>query len=59
MKCAAVFLFVSLVLASQTFAVLRPRFPVKAEPPFGGDVSIISDGALQNPAKTSSPKASK
>lgn len=59
MKCAVVFLFVSLALASQTFAILRPRFPVKAEPPFGGNVIIIGDDVLQNPGKTSPPKASK
>jgi hypothetical protein len=59
MKYAVVFIFVSLVLASESFAVLRPRFPVKSAPPFRGDVIIIGDDELQNPAKTSPPKASK
>ena len=59
MKCAAVFLLVSIALASEGFGVLRPRFPTKAAPPFSGDVIIIGDDELQNPAKTSRPKASK
>ena len=59
MKCAAVFLFVSIAFASEGFGVLRPRFPVKSVPPFRGDVIIIGDDELQNPAKTSLPKASK
>ena len=41
MKFAAVFIFISLVLASQTFAVLRPLFPVKPEPPLRGGVIVI------------------
>jgi hypothetical protein len=36
MKCAAVFTFVSLAFVSQTFAVVRPLFPVKPEPPLSG-----------------------
>ena len=59
MKCAAVFLLVSFALASEGLGVLRPRFPVKSVPPFRGDVIIIGDDELQNPAKTSPPKASK
>jgi hypothetical protein len=43
MKSAAVFIFISLVLASQTFAVLRPLFPVKPEPPLRGGAIIIGD----------------
>ncbi len=58
MKCAAVFLLVSIALASEGFGVLRPRFPTKAAPPFSGDV-IIGGDVTQNPAKTSLPKASK
>jgi len=45
MKCAAI--FVSLALASQTFAVLRPRFPVKAMPPFNGDMIVRADDIPQ------------
>ncbi|PYL14315.1 MAG: hypothetical protein DMF43_01920 [Verrucomicrobia bacterium] len=59
MKCAAVFLLVSIALASEGFGVLRPRFPIKAAPPFSGDVIIIGGDVTQNPAKTSLPKASK
>ena len=50
MKCAAI--FVSLALASQTFAVLRPRFPVKAMPPFNSDVIVRGNDIPQK-----SPKA--
>jgi hypothetical protein len=32
-----------LALVSQAFAVLRPPFPVKAAPPFSGEVIIIGD----------------
>jgi len=45
MKCAAI--FVSLALASQTFAVLRPPFPVKAMPPFNSDMIVRGDDILQ------------
>jgi hypothetical protein len=41
MKVAVVFIFISLVLASQTFAVLRPLFPVKPEPPLRGGAIVI------------------
>ena len=58
MKCAVVLLFVSIALASEGFGVLRPRFPIKAAPPFSGDVIIIRGDVTQNPAKTSLPKAS-
>src|SRR2546427_10307685 len=43
MKCAAVFIFVSVALASQTFAFLRPLFPVNPEPPFRGEAIAIGD----------------
>ena len=43
MKCAAVFIFVSFVLASESFGVLRPQFPIKPTPPFQGDMIIIGD----------------
>jgi hypothetical protein len=47
MKCAAMFIFVSLVLASESFAVLRPRFPVKAMPPFNSDMIVRGDDIPQ------------
>lgn len=59
MKCAAVFLFVSIMLTSQGFAVLRPRFPIKAAPPFSGDVIVMGRDLTQNSPKTSPFKASK
>jgi len=43
MKCAAVFTFVSLAFVSQTFAVVRPLFPVKPEPPLRGGAIVIED----------------
>ncbi|PYJ18321.1 MAG: hypothetical protein DME96_02700 [Verrucomicrobia bacterium] len=48
MKFAAVFIFVSLALVSQGSAVLRPQYPVKAAPPFRGDVIAIGNDALRN-----------
>jgi hypothetical protein len=33
-KCVAVFLVVSFACLSHAFAVLRPLFPIKPEPPF-------------------------
>jgi hypothetical protein len=59
MKCAAVFMVVSLALVSQTFAMLRPIFPVKAEPPFGGGTIIIGDDTLPNSAEEAAPVALK
>ena len=56
MKCAVVFIFVSLALTSQTFAVLRPRFPVKTMPPFHGDVIVIGDDLFRGPPKDTVPK---
>jgi hypothetical protein len=43
MKRAAVFLVVSFACLSQTFAVLRPLFPSKPEPPLRGGAIIIGD----------------
>ena len=37
MKCAAVFIVVSIAFASQTFAVLRPLFPAKAGATVSGE----------------------
>jgi hypothetical protein len=49
MKCAAVFIFVSFALASESFGVLRPRFPIKPTPPFRGEVIVIGDDSFQTP----------
>jgi hypothetical protein len=51
MKCTAVFAVVFLVLAAESFGVLRPRFPVKAMPPLSGDTGVIGDDSVQHPAK--------
>jgi hypothetical protein len=51
MKRAAVFMFVSLALASESFAVLRPRFPVKAMPPFNSDMIVRGDDIPQESPK--------
>ena len=51
MKCAALLLIVFLTLASESFGVLRPRFPIKAAPPFRGDVIVIGDDPLRNTGK--------
>jgi hypothetical protein len=56
MKCAAVFVVVFLALGAEGFSVLRPRFPVKATPPFSGDTGVIGDDILKNsPKETSVP----
>jgi hypothetical protein len=47
MKCAAVFLLISLALTSELSAVLRPRFPVKPTPPFRDDVIVIGEGLVR------------
>jgi hypothetical protein len=51
MKCAAVTVVVSIAIASQAFAVLRPLFPAKAAPPFGAEAIVIGSGSVQHPAK--------
>jgi hypothetical protein len=43
MKCAVVSAFVSLAFVSQTFAVLRPLFPVKPAAPLNGELIVIGD----------------
>ena len=47
MKCAAVFILVSIAFVSQTFAVLRPLFPAKPAPPFSGEVISTGDGSIR------------
>ena len=41
----------SIVFASQAFAVLRPLFPAKAAPPFGTEAIVIGKGSIQQSAK--------
>ena len=51
MRCAAAIIGVSIVFASQAFAVLRPLFPAKAGPPFGAEAIVIGNGPIHHPAK--------
>jgi hypothetical protein len=53
-KRAAVPMLVSLALASQAFALLRPLFPVKPAPPFSGDMIVIGDDLIRRSAKKAS-----
>jgi hypothetical protein len=41
MRCAVVSIAIALAFAPQKFAVLRPLFPVKPEPPFNGEAIVI------------------
>ena len=59
MKCAAVSVLVSIVFVSQTFAVLRPLFPAKPAPPFGGELITIGDDSIRysaGEAPTTAPR---
>jgi hypothetical protein len=47
MKCAAVFVLVSIAFVSQTFAVLRPLFPAKPAPPLSGEAITIGDDSIR------------
>jgi hypothetical protein len=46
MNCAVVSALISIAFVSQAFAVLRPLFPVKPEPPFSGEVIIIGGDSV-------------
>ncbi len=52
MKHAAVGIFLTLVLAAQASAVLRPLYPVKPTPPDRGQVIIIGSDSLSTPPKS-------
>ena len=49
----------SIVFASQAFAVLRPLFPAKAAPPFGTEAIVIGKGSIQHSAKQAPATAPK
>ena len=51
LKCVAVSGFVLLAFASETFAVLRPLFPIKPTAPSNGEVTAIGDEVVLRPAK--------
>lgn len=57
MKCAAVIVLGSIALVSQAFAVLRPLFPAKASPPFGGEVIVIGNDSIPHPANKALARA--
>jgi hypothetical protein len=60
MKCAPVFVFISVMLASgNVVGVLRPQFPTKAAPPFRGDIIAIGDEMIQHTSKTGPAPAPK
>jgi hypothetical protein len=42
-KCAVVFVFISLVFLSQASAVLRPLFPIKPAAPFNDELIAVGD----------------
>src|SRR4029453_13022703 len=52
MRRAVVSIVIALALAPQAFAVLRPLFPVKPEPPFSGEAIVVRDDFVRktNPA---------
>jgi hypothetical protein len=52
MKHAAVCIFLTLALAAQASAVLRPIYPVKPTPPDRGQVIIIGSNSLSIPPKS-------
>ena len=49
MKCAAI--LISLALASQASAVLRPLFPIKPSAPFNGEFIVVGDELVLRSAK--------
>jgi hypothetical protein len=59
MKCAAVFTFVSLAIASQTFAVVLQIIHFKPEATLSGVAIVIGDDLMQNPSKNSPPAISR
>jgi hypothetical protein len=58
MKCAAVFVFLSMMLASSNvFGVLRPLFPTKAVPPFRGEIIAVEGEMIQHSSRTAPARA--
>jgi hypothetical protein len=51
MKCAVMSTLISLAFVSQSFAVLRPLFPVKPAAPFNGELIVIGDDLVLRSAK--------
>ncbi len=46
-KYAVVSVLISIAFESQAFAVLRPLFPTKPEPPFSGEAIVIRDDLVE------------
>jgi len=59
MKSAALAILLSFALGSETFAILRPRYPAKPTPPFRGHVIIIGEDSSWAAPKTTATKAPK
>jgi hypothetical protein len=59
MKVAAVSVLVSLALVSQALAVLRPLFPMKPAPPFGGGAIIVGEDTFRDAAQKGLPTAAR
>jgi hypothetical protein len=60
MKCAAVFVFISMVLvSSDVFGVLRPLFPTRATPPFRGEIIAAGDEMIQHSSGTAPARVPK
>ena len=51
MKCAVVVTLISLAFVSQTFAVLRPLFPIKPVAPSNGEFIVVGDELVLRAAK--------
>ena len=51
MKCVVVSTLISLVFVSQTFAVLRPLFPIKPAAPFNGELIVVGDDLVLRSTK--------
>jgi hypothetical protein len=51
MKCAVVSALISIAFESQAFAVLRPLFPTKPEPPFSGEAIAVPNFATERHVK--------
>ena len=51
LKCVVVSGLVLFAFASQTFAVLRPLFPIKPAAPVGGECIVVGDQLVLGPAK--------
>jgi hypothetical protein len=51
MKCAVVSALISIAFESQAFAVLRPLFPTKPEPPFSGEAIAGPNFATERQVK--------